>query len=249
MSASHHPPFKKKDVGFRDAVIYLSVIDHLLQAKDNRGALITQDEIFQHPVIAEFAKSQGVQLEIFATVNEVDDALAETLEDALRKAWERDNQKVENALKGKVPEIEKFVTENLLIPEWELSWVVVGKPLGITSIKVLNIKGVRTPPLVDRKAADPLQISFEMDVALAMVLEVYPSAAPQPLRVGEVRDPLLSEIFRTGTPLLSREEKVLERTLEVEGTVTPTDDSYEKIQFTAVRFKSSGLGLARGLIK
>lgn len=247
MAASHHPPFKAKDVGFRDAVIFLSVIDHLLAESESEGVLVSQDEVFREPAISEFAKSQGVSLRIYSSVDEAYDAIGERLEEAFRKAWEKDNQKVADILESKLEDIKRFVTENLRVAEWELGLGFIANLIGITKLDVRRITNVRTPPLVDRKPAEPLQISFDVEANISVAFWDFPAPVRPPLAVGEVRDPLLNEIFSGQVQPPTRQEKVIERTLEVEAIATPAQGRYNEIKFTSVRLKGSRLGLARDL--
>src|SRR5262249_27818984 len=70
MAADRHPPFKpgKDDVGFRDAVIFLSVLDDLMGTKNQVGALVSRDDVFHDSRIITFAAAAGVTLRVFRSV-------------------------------------------------------------------------------------------------------------------------------------------------------------------------------------
>ena len=59
-------------VGFQDAAILFSIIDHLKSAPtDGRCAFVSNDGVFQKPEIFALVQAHGVTLEVFRTTNEV----------------------------------------------------------------------------------------------------------------------------------------------------------------------------------
>ena len=105
LAVSHHAPFQEGDIGFKDAIIYLSVIDHLKKESSHIGAFISQDGVFKEAKVLQLAKSEEVSVEVYTTIDEVYTQLEGRLEGAVKRAWEEDRQRAEMALKAKLSEI------------------------------------------------------------------------------------------------------------------------------------------------
>ena len=114
------PPFQKRDVGFQDTVIYLSVVDPLRENPSRVGAFISQDGIFSDAKILDNARAAGVLIEVYASVDEVYKELDNRLEAALKRAWDADRTRAEDVLANMLSEIQKFVSENIEISENDL---------------------------------------------------------------------------------------------------------------------------------
>jgi len=121
-AAGGPPSFKqgKEDVGFRDAVIFLSVVDDLMAAKGDVGALVTRARA-------------GVELQVFRSVKDVFDSLVRAAADYTKDQWIAMTARVQNSLQSRLKEIEKFVVEMLEIPEWGLVHVAPASSLSLGS--------------------------------------------------------------------------------------------------------------------
>ena len=138
MAVCGEPPFQEKDVGFRDAIIYLSVLDHLVKEPKQVGAFISQDRIFSDPRLFEHAKAAGVSIEVFTNIEDVYSELNNRLEAAIKKAWDSDKKRAEVALMQKLSDIQRFVSENL-----EISDDALGFGRSILAVRNFEVQGVR----------------------------------------------------------------------------------------------------------
>lgn len=252
MAVQRHPPFQEKDRCFRDTVIYLSAIDHLRDAPQHVGAFVSQDKIFKDKKVAELTTTTEVQVEVYEKVDEVLVILRDRLEAIVKKQWEEHQQHAASSLDAMRARIERFIAENLEIPEWQLG--VWGRLIAIPRIKVLSITNVRTPPPIGREPDKSVRISFEAEINLYVLVEAFPLPRPRTLKVGEETlsfSPLamvLEEVLKEQEaspltlPAAARlgpkwEELKLQRVVEVEATATVINGEYRDIQLVSVRLK------------
>jgi hypothetical protein len=88
-------------VGFQDAVIFFSIIEHVRTAKDGeRSALVTNDGIFYGGPMQALLKEQHVSLEMFKPGTPIFDELWKYVWEAIREEWNRENAAVERELEG-----------------------------------------------------------------------------------------------------------------------------------------------------
>lgn len=245
MAVQHQPPFSKEDKGFKDAIIYLSVIDHLAKTPSEFGAFISGDRIFADEKVDDLAKSAGVSLIRYSNTDDLYNELMSWLEGAMKLGWEKDKQRAEEALKQRIPDIEGFLLENLELSKNEIG--LGTRLVVIQGLKVSGIKNVRTPPLTERAKNEPVKISFDTQLELRVMVErLYLPPPPSRLKVGEqaprVETLTLSDVLRG--PI--QEEQVLPWIAEVEALSPPGDSEYKNIELVSVR--SKGLSLRAALL-
>jgi len=245
-AVQHHAPFAKQDKGFKDAVIYLSVIDHLVKTPSVAGAFVSGDKIFRDSQVGELAKSTGVSLATYSNTDDLYNELMSWLEGAMKAGWEKDKQRAEEAIKQKMGDIEKFLLENLELAENEIG--VGSRLVAVQGLKVTGITNVRTPPLTDRSKNDPLKISFDTKLEVRAIIErFYFPPPPFRLKVGEQVPQLegltLSEALRG--PI--QQEESLPWIAEVEAQAAPGDSEYKTINVVSSR--SKGLSLRDAMLR
>lgn len=236
MAINDVPPFQEDDVGFQDTVILFSIIDHLVKEAGNTAAFISKDGIFSNSIILDHTEAAKVSLQVYASLQEVYKELDSRLEDAIKRAWDKDRQRAEDALTEKLSDIQKFVAENLEISERDLGFG--GRILAVRNVEVQRVRNVQTPFLLDRKENEPVRISFEIELAATLEVEqFYIPQMPSRLKAGQEapRPEMKSvgEIFSGPT----HEEKVFPWIAEAEATVSPDDKNYRNIQLLSVRSK------------
>lgn len=242
MAICDEPPFQERDVGFQDTVIYLSVVDHLVKESGHVGAFISQDGIFSDPRVLDHAKATGVSIEVYPNIEAVYKELDNRLEAAMKRAWDQDRKRTEDALTQRLSDIQKFLSENLEISENALGFG--GSILAVRNVEVQRVRNVQTPFLLDRKENEPVRISFEIELAVALeVARSYIPQTPSRLKVGqeaprpEMRS--LGEIL--AVPM--QEERVLPWLAEAEAAAAPDDKDYRNIQLLSVRSKGANTTL------
>jgi len=187
MASLRHPPFKqgKEDVGFRDAVIFLSVVDDLMAVKDQSpvGALVARDDVFHDPKIIEFAASAGVVLQVFRSVKDVFDSLIDDEVAYVKEQWAATTAQVQNRLESQLPEIEKFIGERLEIPEWGLAHSA--RVVAVPRIKAVAVRDVRVPNPLEVRKVEQVRLSFDVQTKVHARIERFESLpAQRRLKVG-----------------------------------------------------------------
>lgn len=248
MAVHRRPPFKDRDEGFRDAVIFWSILDHHAAALGKRPAiLIAQDAGFSNPGLAKAAKAADVSLDLYPTVQAFVDEVHGRLGIALRQSMEEDQARAREALLQIRGAVEAFISENLVFHEYELG-IFVGTARGISRIAVTDIRNVRTSLDVPLPAIrTEVKISFEAVVDVHAIVERYAIPAPRAVRVGEELP--RAEIANIGAVLAGpqRSEETLPKIVEMEASAVRTGSGdYVNIRLESVRLQQASLlGLGR----
>jgi len=246
MATIRHPPFKpgKEDVGFRDAVIFLSVVDDLVAVKGqgHRGALVTRDGAFHDPRIIEFAARAGVELQVFRSVTAVYDSFLEALASYAKVKWDESAAQARHSLESRLPEIQKFISENLEISEW--GFLSNARVVAVPRIEVAAVGDVRIPdPLAPLR--DRIRLSFDVRTKFDARVERFPLLpTPRRLKIGQEEQTGLGDVslglaapFRASLSDLINEptEKTeLVRVVRVEASADPKFEtfSFESVSIT-----------------
>lgn len=228
------PPFEEKGVGFKDAVILLSVLDHLEAEVGREGALITQDQIFEKAPIAELCPSVTGRIQVYKELKEVYAILLDRLAGKYFDAWQVDRREIKTLLEQKRAELNEFIETNLEVYAFDLPPAVKL----VKSIEVADLQDDTIQAPIPRPAkSQEVPISFEVDVKLHIVVIRFPSIPQRPLRVGQA--PQVSAAILAGP---RQEEETVGKTVRVEAVAT-FDNGYKDIRFLSVALKPLGLGL------
>ena len=142
MAARHEAPFPDQDKGFRDGLICLSLLEHMKAG--NRFALVSRDPLFKSAAIERLAEERGVTLRIFASLEEISEALLRMRVLDFIEQYEARRQQVLAALEADAALVE-FISNNLSLPQ-----SFFGFSLTLRSVhgwKVTGVKKVRVPIL------------------------------------------------------------------------------------------------------
>lgn len=240
MAIHDQPPFQKGDIGFQDAVIFFSVIDHLTKQPDHVAAFVSRDAIFADHGVLKHAKSAGVTVEIFATIDEVSKVLDGRLESAIKHAWDQDRKRATEVLIGRLSDVQTFVSDNLELSEHELGFG--NRILAVRGIEVQGIQNVQTPFVLDRKENEPVRISFALELTLKLQVErlSIPQATSY-LKVGQEAPRF--EMKHLGEILSGpiQNEETIPWSAEVEAEAPAGDKSYENLRLISVRSKGRSI--------
>lgn len=231
MAARRQPPFKDRDEGFRDAVIFWSIIDHVLALGRTSCILIAEDESFSKPEMLAAANEAGITLNVYRGIRKYIDAIHSQLEIWIRQSLEQDQDRAREALLEIKESIVQFITENLVFYEHDLA-TFFGVVRGINRIAVRDIQNVRTSLDFALPTTEmDVKISFEAAVELHLSVERYPAPASRTIRVGEELPPGWVGPL---TGLLvgpQRSEEVCSKTVEMQASAVRTAlGNYEHVQ-------------------
>jgi hypothetical protein len=190
MAIHHTRPFKEKGSGFQDAVICLAAIDHLAASGQRVGALLTRDGVCDAGTLSALAEPKGVSLLVFENVEAIS---APTFDEYIKQATAKriaevnaDWDRARRVLESEIPTLEKFVSEQLELPEYSFG----GTILEIVGIKILNVREVRTP--YDQEGDGPISISAELEVEVKVILKpslLWQTFLHRRVKLGHVADP------------------------------------------------------------
>jgi hypothetical protein len=248
MAARRDVPFKDRDEGFRDAVIFWSMIDHVVELGRTSCFLIAQDEIFSKPELIKAAKEANITLRVYKGIGEFIDDAQRRLGVVIRKKLMRDQERARAALLGIREDIEKFIIENVVFMENDLA-PFLATLVGIKSIALKDIQNVRVSvdiplPITDKE----VKVSFEAAIDVHVIVERFPSLPPRAVRVGEELRPASVgglEHFLSGPQPF---EEVRDKTIEMEASAVRTGaGNYEQVRLEAARLRR-GLGDLLGAV-
>lgn len=253
MAAIRHPPFKpgKEDVGFRDAVIFLSVVDDLIAAKGHVGALVARDDAFHDPRIVDFATRAGVELQVFRSVKDVFDAVLQDVTEYVKEQWAAVAAQVQRSLQSRLQEIEKFIGATLEVPEWDL--VSGARVVAIRGIEALAVRSVRVPNPLEVRGLERVRLSFDVQVKLRVKIEKIDVPQPRRVKVGPERSlfealaslgpvSLSSVAPGASVPLLPfrTDDIEVDRVVRVEASA---DSEFQTFEFESAALATEGLSL------
>jgi hypothetical protein len=253
MAAHRRLPIQDNDKGFRDAVIFLSIIDDLLREQPSWGVLVTKDEVFREQDVKRIATDAGVRLDIYQSPKDAVNEIIGYLENDVKLRWQKDQERALLALKRVFPQIRKFVCENLEVMEPDLA-LLFGTLRGLRNIEVVSIGDVRTPPPWprDRQPSERVKVSFDLNIKIHVLVDRYILPPPRGFKVGEE----YQELPHFGIGSLQVQEEVLESVVEVQATATLFEGEYRDVVLVSARFPSRtqsldifGLGKLLGLGK
>jgi len=164
------PPFTEEGKGFKDMVIFLSIIDHLKQTGTTKGAFVTADKVFEIPAVKQLLDDAGVQVDFYKSPEEVIVVLERGLEVRVKAAWQKDRKQAAKALGRILPTIEEFVTKTLEVSHWDLlGWSDFRETL--TAVPKIKINGivegsVQTTVPNQRLPGEDVRISFEVEAEI-----------------------------------------------------------------------------------
>ena len=239
MAAAKAPPFRQEGAGFKDAVIFFSIVDHFEQAAKMplegpvSVALVTADSDFNEGLLKQ-AQSRGVAITVFKDVPDLVKVLEHELKDAVKKLRDMDSGRARQALEEKLPEITEFIRNTLTIPRAALG--VWGNAIEITGLEVTSIGEVRTTYLTQAPADEAPKISADINIRIHLTVERMDYAPEDPLRVGE-RQPASILAALAGGSGLRRVEEAADKTVELEATADLQNDRYENLKLSSVRLK------------
>ncbi len=243
MAADRHPPFKegKEDVGFRDAVIFLSVLDDLLGAKGHTGALVARDQAFHDPRIIEFSARAGVELQVFRSVEAVFDSLMEEAAAYVRQNWGETAAQAQRSLETRLPDIAKFISETLEIPEW--AFVPGSRVVAVPRIEAVGIRDVRVPNPLEARGIERLRLSFDVQVKVDVKIERFEPLQARRIKIGTEPTSLSAVLASFGStrPIfpIQPDEIEMERLVRVEANADP---KFQDFVFESASLLTEGLG-------
>jgi hypothetical protein len=238
LAVGRQQPFSEKGTGFQDAVICLSAIDHLAQSADKTGAFVSRDRGFDQQGIDRLAGTQGVQLILYADLESIGKVLGEELDNALKKFWDADRQRDIESAQNNMELLQSFIRASLEIPE-RLDGLEIVR---VTNIEAVEVLEARTPFPLDRKEGEPITVSVDVKIRLHVVARgKRPEllwGGPRKLKMGEEPPTPYSFAFSVLAGWPAPEERILDRTVELELKAKVVGENYNELEPLSVKLKT-----------
>lgn len=229
-------PFRDQGAGFQDAVICMSVIDHLALTPERLGGLVTADGDYDAASIAALAAENKARLTLLPSLEAASDNLVERLQEAIQRAWTDDQRQAKDSLQADLDNIVKFIGDNLQILEGQIS--LTGMLLGVQGMKALEVERVSTTHPLKRETGKPIALSADVKIELLVLVERYAWTPPRIFKVGQASEapsnPLLAPLMKEG-----RFEEKVEAVVELEAVAQKEADRYVHMEYNSVRLKEA----------
>jgi citrate lyase gamma subunit len=226
MAVYRQAPFAKEGSGFQDAIICLAAIDHLAATGLRTCAFLTNDGIFNDQVLGRLAQPKEVSLRLFEDAKGAYDCL---VDDALKERYaqhDEDRKRATAAIKSRIPDIERFIRENLEMPHYFRGDEV----LQIINIKVVGIDDALTP--ITQTDGEPSAVSAQVSIEVTMILKpgLFSNWMPSPsLKLGKSLE------LPTYFPERQPRESIQQATVAMEFRAIVENGNYRSIEPVSLR--------------
>lgn len=234
MAARKEPPFRDKGVGFKDAVIFFSIIDYFVgrrgRQKDGRLqlVLVSDDSDFQDGSLVDTARNAGVDLSVVPSLQEMNQRITATLQEAAKTLVARDQELALAALQKIQPEIEKLLNTQMDIPPRELQLLGITESVSIKRVDLLEITNVRTPylQLIGKRKGEPEKIAADLRIQILASVSRRVPPEEAPVRVGEQWLPSSRILAALARGRVETTDETIEKVAKLEATGTRTEEGY-----------------------
>ena len=242
MAARKEAPFRKDGVGFKDAVIFFSLIDYLTGRRGCgtggrvRLGFIASDSDFAHESLINAASDSGVELLLVKSIQEMNESMTSSLEDRGKAMFAQDRAQALDALEQMRPKIERMLNTELDIPASELFSVGPAETLDLNGVDLLTIDSVWTSfnPLLSNLST-PTKITADINIAIRLSVTRRVSSEQAPLRVGEKWSQSLDLVARMAATKIETTEEALSKVAKIEAVGVKTPAGYRDLTQMSVR--------------
>jgi PIN domain len=223
MAIQRAKPFQERGKNFQDAVICLTAIDDLVSSSDKTAAFVSGDGIFEQSVLDELCEAHGVRLIFFGSLQALTDDLRKHLDEQQAKEWSDDEKFAEQAVRGELPTIQKFLEANLEIPT-RMGLFRRRQILKINRIEIAKIARIETPSPAHRTPGLPITITAQLEINIHATVRMprASSSLTETLKMGESRPKLADRI----AGMYIDDDEILSRQVTVELEAVREGDKY-----------------------
>lgn len=229
------PPFAEKGTGFKDAVILVSILDHLAANPIGKPAIVlTKDTDFDERALSKLAGNLELDLKIYRSVDEVNTVLDVALDKVIQERWRRDRERAQVALEGQADAITAFIAD--AVPFTEYDFGPLARILEIRGLRVRLIREINTPFPVGRPEGERVTFTCLVEVGVEVLHETFPTAPPRRLKVGETTDEVtrLAGISPIGWGF-ERQLREITKVVELECRASVEDKEYRDLELVSAR--------------
>jgi hypothetical protein len=246
MASRRNPPFKDRDIGFRDAVIFHSILDHAEAQGIRVLSLVSQDTMFDAPELAGEAQARGLIMAVFKSINDLVEELTTSLEEAEQARIAEDRRRARSLVEGAAHQLSEFISTRLQITDADVS-IGFGRLKRLEQIEFVGIRNVQIPvPLPETDAR--VALSLEVDVKIHLIVSRYVPPPARPLKPGEdLSTDLLRESL--GSTEVETSQSV-DNVVEIEATAQRSrHGDYSTLALESARLKPTVASLLSALAR
>jgi hypothetical protein len=246
MAIFREAAFNDSGRGFRDSVILCSVLEHMVASKSATGVLVSEDEDFQNAGVAQLTVSSKVELRILKTLDDIESLLKQSRNVAIRKYVEQEQRQLMDALTQRMPDLEKYLVENLVITPSDLRvWGTVKK---VESLQLLEIENAHEGffwPQERPTEPNLVRVSADVKLRLNLDVEAYSLTDPVRLKVGGSGTSMPDHAINPFAVFAEINAKSHDAVAVVEAEAIKGDTGYSDFRFTSTYLKRSDWGFGR----
>jgi hypothetical protein len=249
MAIKYELAFEEDDKGFRDTMIFLSVVEEVRGSpKPIAAVLVSKDSVFRNKKepLESWAKSKGASVVFCAALEEIERALEHRQTEQIQAQIEADRRALEVALSQHSADIQDWLDQNVEAFKWQEifpTYPGTVPPFTVTNAKFLRLISVTPQYNPKRTEGERVRLSFDIEARLFAfsVVEFDPAmrilAEPRAFHS-------LAAILQAGQFPAFRYRPItqsFERVLEIEAEATVMNGKYTDFKFLTARIKHPSL--------
>jgi hypothetical protein len=203
-------PFKDEDVGFKDTMILMTLLNYATNFPEDGHLFITDDSVFYEDEIKNAALEHKIDLTVLKSVQEAIEYLRTFLKKTIKEMMEKRSHNLNRFLMEQKENIADYIKknarfdENMFLSELGRDPSVFGQIQSIKDIELKEIINSNAGFLKLNKKKDWVDVSFQAKLSFAVLIKYSPSIPfTSKLAVGIDRD--LMQVSRW-LPILSKPE-------------------------------------------
>lgn len=188
-------PFKDEDVGFKDTIILITLLDYANKFPEDGHLFITDDAVFHEDEIKKLALEKKMDLIILKSVQDANEYLRTYLREALKGIMERRSRNLNNFLMEQKTKIIDYIKQNARFDEGIFRAEFARNPSSfeqiqsIKNIELIEILNSNASFLKPNQKEDWVEISFLAKLNFSVNIKYFPSVPfSSKLAVGIDRD-------------------------------------------------------------
>ena len=168
------PPFRKDDRGFRDALIVEACRSKVRSIKTQMAVLITGDEVFAAPQIAQRFSEAGVPLKIATNLSQAIEVLNSVVKDVVAQYVQERNDAAKAFLEQAAASIREFAASKATVTRWALFGIE--RKLDATAEKVKCVEAlvpgqIQSVTAAEREESARVKITCYLSCSVSLLVE------------------------------------------------------------------------------
>jgi len=247
MAIAYELAFEQGDKGFKDTMIFLSVVEEVKSSPNATAIFVSNDGVFgrKKDELEARAKAQGAMIALCETLDKVQDALKQWQTTQKQNQIESNRQGLETALNRHFAEIQSWLDQKVESFNWQVWPLFSMGPLLVYRAEIQRLASVTPQYSAHRLSGERVKLTFDLEALLRasnitsamrgsmdpqVILESSTiTGAPHLRRYGSPIDLSVG----SAVPIMQISQGLIE--IEAEGTFD--NGTYRNFKFLAARLK------------